>query len=870
MPKVKFPVAPQQLVLNDKGLVEGVSNHDGSEKVLLGANLNGVGGYTFDQASLDSHSAEHLSISAASITSAADPFGGRVPFAEVYRRSQSFLSARITNPTGLAYANEPVGIHVEFERGEVISPDYLNVLDQNGSALAFQWEGSFDWKTETDMSTWDWVRDTSTPTYSSATVFTVPGDKTDLYFVGRRVQASCTAGLVTGAVSAVSYATGTTTVTLAMDTTVAATGVPNSAMALDSGLRSVSVAGSLRAGTIWVICPSLGATQSLLYQIKINDAAQNNAFTPALTYTAGSTSQFTPASVGNITYSFESSQAYMLRRMYDNRYSAADYFSGVNGVYVMNTIAGTQNMSYTGAQVTGVASGIRNAQAYGNGVVFREWQTQFQWVNETSMWTRVRYRIWANNRVDVDTYSWTTAALTSSARNLVTIATCSSTGATNTQNATSAYVENAYTSPTKQILLAGLFNQMQSEAGTTGFSAYYSQPGVWQTLGWQGTVGPAQYSYWSTKFRISAAYASGDVANEFLRLRNPLYSRANRAAKPELKARFAQLAASLIGAYADWYPTQNENNWKGCLALAVLTDGYLHGRNRYSEALAYFNSWLSSYSLSGSASDFYTVWNNSTVGIEYTGRNMQVAIHLYNSPYSNAIDREFLAGVIHGYADFIVRVEGVSGGAGQVPIRQNTSDNFNGESSGIRALAESLLLSPGNTTRSACLARIVARFQSGFEFKNWLAYSMTDPGVLKNGISVYSGHYYAFAVAEYFDARLINPSVVPDLGVTFRPASLWLTNALGQINERLANNDPDRRGVANSALYWASALLLAPTVYDSDISAAIGILSHLQSKAIPGGMFQNPVDGWSAPTTVSQAAMDVRMLCSAVSVLQTI
>jgi len=824
--------------------------------------------FTMDQSE---HEAEHRDLGTASLLPTADPFGGRVPTAEVYRRGQSFLSARITNPTGLAYANEPVGIHVEFERGEVISPDYLNVLDQNGSALAFQWEPALDWKTEADLSTWDWQRDTSTPTYSSGTVFTMAGDKTDLYFVGRRVQASCTAGLVTGAVSAVSYATGTTTVTLAMDTTVASTGVPNAAMALDSGLRSVSVAGSLRAGTIWVICPSLGATQSLLYQIKINDTAQGNAFTPTLTYTGNATSQFVPAgSVGNITYSFESGQAFMLRRMYDGRYSAADYLAGVNGVYVFNTIAGAQKTSYTAAHVANVVAGIRKAQDYGNGVVFREWQTQFQWVDEPSMWTRVRYRVWANNRVDVDTYSWTTAALASSARNLVTVATCSSTGVTNTQNATSAYVENAYTSPTKQILLSGMFNQMQSEAGSTGFSAYYSQPGVWQTLGWQGTVGPAQYSYWSTKFRISAAYASGDSANEFLRLRNPLYSRANRAAKPELKARFAQLASSLIGAYADWYPAQNENNWKGCLALAVLTDGYLHGRDRYAEALGYFNAWLTAYSLSGSTADFYRVWNDSSIGIEYTARNMQVALHLFQSPYGNVDDRAVLAQIIHNYADFIVQVEAASGGAGQVPIRQNTNDNFNGESAGIRALAESLLLTPGDATRTACLGRIAGRFQSGFEFKNWLAYSMTDPGVLKNGISVYSGHYYAFALAEYFEARHINPAVVPDLGVTFRSAALWLTNALGQINERFANNDTARRGVANSALYWAAALMLAPTVYDSDMSAAAGILGHLQSKCVPGAMFQNPVDGWSAPTTVSQAAMDVRMLCSVVSVLQSI
>lgn len=57
--KVGFKSAPQQLVLDERGRVESISNHDGSEKVLLGAVANGVTGFTTDPTSLASHGAEH-------------------------------------------------------------------------------------------------------------------------------------------------------------------------------------------------------------------------------------------------------------------------------------------------------------------------------------------------------------------------------------------------------------------------------------------------------------------------------------------------------------------------------------------------------------------------------------------------------------------------------------------------------------------------------------------------------------------------------------------------------------------------------------------------------------------------------------------
>jgi hypothetical protein len=76
----------------------------------------------------------------------------------------------------------------------------------------------------------DWVSSGLTPTYISGTQFSVPGNNVNLFQVGRRVQATVTAGTVYGAITASVYTT-LTTVTLVLDGTEQ----------LDSGLSAVNV-----------------------------------------------------------------------------------------------------------------------------------------------------------------------------------------------------------------------------------------------------------------------------------------------------------------------------------------------------------------------------------------------------------------------------------------------------------------------------------------------------------------------------------------------------------------------------------------------------------------------------------------------------
>lgn len=121
-----------------------------------------------------------------------------------------------------------------------------------------------------------WVSSGLTPTYVNATSFTVPGDNTSNFHVGRRLKFSVTAGTVYGRITASAY-TSLTTVTVALDSG-----------SLDSGLSSVDW--SLLSATNPAIPKLSGSAWDDLGVVN-DDSNQTIAgvktFTGAATFSAG-------------------------------------------------------------------------------------------------------------------------------------------------------------------------------------------------------------------------------------------------------------------------------------------------------------------------------------------------------------------------------------------------------------------------------------------------------------------------------------------------------------------------------------------------------------------------------------------------------
>lgn len=74
-----------------------------------------------------------------------------------------------------------------------------------------------------------WTASGLTPTYIGATQFSVPGDQTAVFEVGRRIRATVNAGTVYGRITASSFGAGITTITVLLDSGT-----------LDSGMSAVS------------------------------------------------------------------------------------------------------------------------------------------------------------------------------------------------------------------------------------------------------------------------------------------------------------------------------------------------------------------------------------------------------------------------------------------------------------------------------------------------------------------------------------------------------------------------------------------------------------------------------------------------------
>lgn len=106
----------------------------------------------------------------------------------------------------------------------------------------------------------------SSPTYTGATTFTVAGDQTATYAVGRRVKCSVTAGLAYGTISNSSFGAGVTTVTVVNDSTT-----------LDSGLSIVQYG---------IISPSPGSLPSTVLSSSTVQNQTVTSFTSTGTSTA--------------------------------------------------------------------------------------------------------------------------------------------------------------------------------------------------------------------------------------------------------------------------------------------------------------------------------------------------------------------------------------------------------------------------------------------------------------------------------------------------------------------------------------------------------------------------------------------------------
>lgn len=618
--------------------------------------------------------------------------------------------------------------------------------------------------------------------------------------------------------------------------------------------------GSLKAGTIWVMVPSLDAGGSATYRLVFSGAAQNHAYSETVAHTvvSGTVERFDTTSQ---RYSFESGQCWMLRRIYDQGLSGEDYFTGQNGLNVRYDVSGVGEFSSTAADVTLTSKGERNSGAFGAGVVFREWETLWNWNAETNLNSGVRYRVWANGKCDAEHYAYTTGPLASNSHRMQVQCLFQT---TNTPVAT-ADIPNGYTSvqwstpAEKRILFGARVQQVQSEVTTTESYTTAVSFATQPTFGWgPQTTSAASGAYFTQSVFLSPRYTSGDAANENLRLRNRLQTRFTRKTAASLNGDLRSLALQLMQMFDTYYADAGDTSWLGCHAAVKVVLGRETGADNYSAASTLWSSWLSAVGADGSASGYTTLWNGST-GIEYIGRNGHALHELYDEAVRTSRDPSSWATLIHNLADFFVAAESSSGANGSVKLSGSGADNWNAEASALCHLGKSLSIT-ADSTRQATFDRIWSRFSGNFEARNLQAYSISAGGSTLNlSIIQPTSHYFAFQQSEALSAYEKLPGSMS--GYALQPRAL-IMNAItpaGQVKERTTQFNPDRRGAPSTQIMMAAALATAQNANASDLEAAASLLRHLISQT-SGAIFPSPVDGWSYSGGIVNSAMDVQAL----------
>ena len=615
---------------------------------------------------------------------------------------------------------------------------------------------------------------------------------------------------------------------------------------------------NLKAGSVWVMVPSLPAGGSLTYTLEVWPTAQGQTPTAAVTTSTpdGNTDRY---ETSNIRADLVSGWSWNLKS-YVRKAASFDVFGAVDsGLDFGFKPANAGTAEYSGLS-TGTKSqahtfkGERDSSTFGYGVVYRWRFNRSVGVTQANVQHEVRYRVFANGRIQVIAIHKALASITTSDMKLnFSVIKPVTAGGTHDGSNTGLWTKSDYGSNGRLLTLARSlkFNSdpdtTSSGAAFPGGSTFYTASPVRIRYGAQDAnyVMPNDAER-REEFWLSMLEPGASFEDEQLRIWNPLLTTAAKYSDRVVQlARFGVQARDFLDRYSAYSSTDSNSAYAVMVAGAWSSYALAGGGDQWSLVPARIDKWLS-YSSRGPADSglgarlfsLYTSGGGNS-GWEYIGRDAG-ALYLIWMEAQRRGDSAVVtqaAACLRGIADHAVLCEAYNGSDGKIQLSSLDGVNLNAGAEAVMAMA--FAKATGYSPNDGAMSRIWVALTGGVEQRNWPPYTFSSATSPNRSITdQVLSYFHRVMLAIYLVPRLARYST----NIDPRYCLMAATNPAGQALELRDGSNFIRRGSSPTLMHFASNLAMSGNV--SEIEQAIAIMTHVNDESADNEPSDHPIDGW--------------------------
>ena len=601
--------------------------------------------------------------------------------------------------------------------------------------------------------------------------------------------------------------------------------------------------GSVQSGILWVK-DSLSDGDNI-YFIKIYDKEQNNTYTRRIAPTSDSTDIEVKYTEGNVKCLFNRYMGYNLRAIYIGDRCIND----TNLAFIPSI----RNSSLVDINLNGGTTTNTNFEIKGNGVIFMDFITKNVFKYNENIESITHYRFWFNGQLDIKSTIRTNDEIKNNVLTGVnfkfiwdgtsdTVPTKIEVGTVyDDYNKCLGILKSTEMSPEypdKNSYTASLAIGYDDSSSVKSRRLY----SMWRNEKLTIPAGSKFGAYYS--FKHDSNLSSSNAKTESWKILNPIYSKATKYNKTELKTQLENKLSKYLEYMLDKVMNFDFKNTGHTLfpgAEVFLYLGYMKTHDaklwdKLEEAKDYlFNT---RWGGATTGDELFNRWKNKAnayVGIEYFGRDSAMIPYLYKE-YKNKGDNVKAAEILtmlEACADLFVKVEEYCGG-GVLYLTVDGNCNTNAQSAAFKCLTKAIELMPSNTkvtTWTTVKNRILTKYLSLIRYGTIIPHT----GNADSSTFQPQFHYEAFPSMDYVIS-------VDTLGYNPETRLYEAVTPFGSCREYFYNYYRKRKGFAHTLLYCVGAHALIGNV--SGLAEANQIMDFLLSKCYPIGYHQYPLDGW--------------------------